>query len=76
MVEVREETLLEISGLLKPFPSHGEKSFSNRGAFLWNRLPQDLRTTDSLPLFKMTFLDLITGRIFVQFARKKERKTG
>ena len=50
---------------LKPFTSHGEKSFSNmyRGPLLWNHLPQDLRTTDSLPLFKMTFLDLLSPQL-------------
>ena len=48
---------------LKPFTSHGEKSFSNRGRLLWNHLPQDLRTTDSLPLFKRTFLNLLSPQL-------------
>ena len=48
---------------LKLFTSHGKKSFSNRGPLLWNHLPQDLRTTDSLPLFKRTSLYLLSSQL-------------
>ena len=48
---------------VKPFTSHGEKSFSNGGPLLWNHLPQDLRARDCLPLCKMTFLDLLSPQL-------------
>ena len=38
--------------LPKPRTDYLKRSFSYSGAFLWNNLPEELRTTHSLSLFK------------------------